>query len=143
MSLLPMPPGRGARGASAGERGGEPGTPAPSAPLAAYVLRRGHRKGWRWWLTRRGGGSPVATAPQPVPTSDQAVRDTFRVRVCAATAPAETFTDEDGRHRWRLLTCAGGTMLAVSAVGYPSQAAAERAVRRFRYEASHGEFVDD
>ncbi len=143
MSLLPMPSGRDARGAVLGEGTGAHRSPALPPPSAAYVLRRGHPDGWRWWLTRRGGGSPVATAPRPAPTSHQAARDTFRVRVCAATAPAETFTDEDGHHRWRLLTRAGGALLAVSAVGYPSQAAAERAVHSFRYEASHGEFVED
>jgi len=80
-------------------------------------------------------------APTPVHTPGLARMETFRVRVAAATAPAEMYTDASGSHRWRLLTRAG-TALAVSAVGYASLRAAETAVAHFRYAASHAELDD-
>jgi uncharacterized protein YegP (UPF0339 family) len=80
-------------------------------------------------------------APTSVHTPGLARMETFRVRVAAADAPAETYTDAAGGHRWRLLTRTG-TLLAVSAVGYASVRAAEAAVAHFRYAASHAELDD-
>jgi uncharacterized protein YegP (UPF0339 family) len=80
-------------------------------------------------------------APTSVHTPGLARMETFRVRVAAADAPAEIYTDAAGSHRWRLITRTG-TLLAVSAVGYASMRAAEAAVAHVRYVASHAELDD-
>jgi uncharacterized protein YegP (UPF0339 family) len=114
--------------------------PAPPPPNAAFVTRPHRPGGWRWWLTR-SDGDVLAMAPAPVHTPALARMETFRVRVAAANALAETYTDAGGSHRWRLLTRTGA-LLAVSAVGYASVRAAEAAVAHFRYAASHAELDD-
>lgn len=67
---------------------------------------------------------------------------TLRVRIAAANAAVETYRDEHDCYRWRLLSRAG-TPLAVSAVGYVSGVAADRAIATFRREASHAELHDE
>lgn len=106
----------------------------------AYVVRPGRRTGWRWWLEARDGAQ-LAAAPVVTTTMEQALRDTLRVRLAAATAPVETFRDPDGAYRWRVLSRAG-VVLAVSALGYATRQAADRAVETFRREASHAELLD-
>ena len=105
-----------------------------------YVVRPGKRAGWRWWL-EGGDGEQLAAAPVASATVEQAWRDTLRVRLAAATAPVETFRDSRGHYRWRVLT-RGGALLAVSAIGYASRAAADQAVATFRRAASHAELYE-
>lgn len=114
--------------------------PVPPVPTATFVTRPHRPAGWRWWL-ERADGDMLAMAPTCVQTPGLARMDTFRVRVAAANAPAETYTDAAGSHRWRLLTRTG-TLLAVSAAGYASVRAAETAIAHFRYAASHAELDD-
>ena len=106
----------------------------------SYVVRPAKRSGWRWWL-ERGDGQQLAAAPRPAPTPEQARADTLRVRIAASTAAVETYEDDQGRFRWRVLSRAG-PLLAVSAIGYVSRLAADRAIATFRREASHAELVD-
>lgn len=106
----------------------------------AYVVRAGRRTGWRWWLEGRDGAQ-LAAAPAVSPTMEQALRDTLRVRLAAATAPVETFQDREGAYRWRVRSWAGA-LLAVSALGYATREAADRAIETFRREASHAELLD-
>jgi uncharacterized protein YegP (UPF0339 family) len=106
----------------------------------AYVVRPGRQAGWRWWLQGRDG-ERLAAAPVATATMEQALRDTLRVRLAAATAPVETFQDTDGHYRWRVLS-RKGALLAVSAAGYATRAAADRALATFRREASHAELLD-
>jgi uncharacterized protein YegP (UPF0339 family) len=106
----------------------------------AYVVRHGQRAGWRWWL-EGGNGEQLAAAPVATATMEQAWRDTLRVRLAAATAPVETFEDSRGHFRFRVLT-RNGALLAVSAIGYASRSAADRAVATFRRAASHAELHD-
>ena len=106
----------------------------------AYVVRPARRSGWRWWL-ERGDGQRLAAAPGPAPSPQQARADTLRVRIAAATAPVETYEDDQGHFRWRVLS-RKGALLAVSAVGYVTRLAADRAVATFRREASHAELHD-
>jgi len=106
----------------------------------AYVVRPGRRTGWRWWLEGRDGAQ-LAAAPRVTATMEQALRDTLKVRLAAATAPVETFRDPEGAYRWRVMSRAGA-LLAVSALGYDTREAADRAVATFRREASHAELLD-
>jgi uncharacterized protein YegP (UPF0339 family) len=105
----------------------------------AYVVRRGRHAGWRWWL-ERGDGQQLAASPRPAASPQQARMDTLRVRLAAATSAVETYED-DGHFRWRALS-RNGALLAVSAMGYATRVAAERAVATFRLEASHAELYD-
>ena len=107
----------------------------------AFVVRPALHAGWRWWL-ERGDGDQLAAAARPSSTPQLARADTLRVRLAAASSPVETYEDAHGQIRWRLLSRAGG-LLAVSAVGYATRVAAERAIAAFRHEASHAELVDD
>ncbi len=140
MNLLPPLAGRPAPGARPGEGSRSRDGAHAGARAAAYSVRRARPTGWRWRLARRG--VDVAVAPRAVPGADQALRAIFRVRLTAATAPAETFTDDRGCYRWRLLTRSGGSILAVSAAAYDSSPAAERAIAAFRRVASHAELED-
>lgn len=106
----------------------------------AFVVRPARRSGWCWCLEH--GDDQLAAAPQPAPTAQQARADTLRVRLAAATAAAETYEDAAGVIRWRLLSRAGA-LLAVSAAGYATRAAAEHAIVSFRRVASHAELADD
>ncbi len=105
-----------------------------------YVVRPGHRAGWRWWL-EGGDGEQLAAAPVTSATMEQAWRETLRVRLAAATAPVETFLDSRGHYRWRVLT-RNGALLAVSAIGYATRTAADQAVATFRRAASHAELYE-
>ncbi len=106
----------------------------------AFVVRPAHRSGWRWWLER--GDDQLAAAPRALPTPQLARADTLRVRLAAASAAVQTYEDGHGEVRWRLLSRTGA-LLAVSAAGYATRVAAERAIAAFRLEASHAELADD
>lgn len=112
-----------------------------AAHVHAFVVRPAAYAGWLWRL-ERADGEPLAAAPRPVLTPQQARADTLRVRLAAATGPVETYDDVHGEVRWRLLSRAGA-VLAVSAAGYATRAAAEPAITAFRREASHAELADD
>ena len=105
-----------------------------------FVVRPGRRSGWRWWLEQHDG-TQLAAGPRPAGSPEQARAQTLRVRLAAATSPVEFFTDDLGRHHWRLLS-RSGAMLAVSAAGYLDKPAADRAVAAFRREASHAGLHD-
>ena len=115
--------------------------PRIASHVHAFVVRPARHAGWRWWL-ERGDGDQLAAAARPSSTPQLARADTLRVRLAAATSPVETYEDTHGQIRWRLVSRAGG-LLAVSAVGYATRIAADRAIAAFRHEASHAELVDD
>ncbi len=123
---------------------------APSVRrVPAYLVRPAGRGGWRWLLRghpptqspQPGRGTIVAGAATTAPTVVEATWEVLRVRVVASAAPTEVVPDRHGGWRWRLLSRAG-QVVAVSAVGFASQWAAQRALERFRQEASHAELVD-
>jgi uncharacterized protein YegP (UPF0339 family) len=106
-----------------------------------YVVRPAPDGGWRWWL--RGQDAAVTAAGvTPTATSAAAASEVLHIRIIAAVGPTEVVADHHGSWRWRLLTRAG-QVAAVSTIGFASHWAADRALDRFRLEASHAELVDE
>lgn len=124
-----------------------PITNAPSARRGAparepsYVIRPAATGGWRW-LLRSHDAQVVAAAATPTSTPAGANGEALWVRITAAAAPTDVVTDRHGGWHWRLLTRAGH-VVAVSAIGFATHWAAERALDRFRHDASHAELADE
>lgn len=115
--------------------------PSVRRPGPEYVVRPAADGGWRWWL-RSHDAEVVAGSAAPHSTSAGANLEALRVRITAAAGPTDLVTDRHGGLRWRLLSRAG-QVVAVSAIGFASHWAAERALDRFRLDASHAVLVDD
>jgi uncharacterized protein YegP (UPF0339 family) len=84
----------------------------------------------------------LAGSAAPSSTSVGANLVALRIRITAAAGPTDLVTDRHGDLRWRLLSRAG-QVVAVSAIGFASHWAAERALDRFRVDASHADLVDE